>query len=357
MANQRKLDDNTTHDGAGRGAAREGHGLLQGLALCGRCGRRMSTHYRSGEQRADYQCRAQANAGDVCFQVAGQAIDDAIAKLVLDAVSPAEIELGLSLVRETERQVSEIDRQWQLRSERARYDARLAERRYKAVDPDNRVIARTLEREWEEALVALEALERDREEVRRREKLELGDADRSRILAMSKNLPAVWHAPTTTWAERKNLLRMVITDVTLSPIDVPARLTRVQVRWETGATCEFTVPRLREARETPPDAIALVRELFEAGMSDAEIAAELNRRDVRTGVHELWTVPAVQRVRYAHGLERSPSRRTPNRRADGLYSIHGIAARFDVRPNVVRYWLRRGWIVAASGGGTGHNEM
>lgn len=359
MANQRKLDDNRTNQSAAdrRGAAREGLALLQGLALCGRCGRRMSTRYRGTDRHGDYQCRAQANAGDVCFAVAAMTIDEMIAKLLLEAVNPVELELGLAVVHETERQVNEVEGQWKLRVERARYDARLAERRYKAVDPDNRVIARTLEREWEETLLALEALEREHDEVRRRVQLEIGDQDRARILALARDLPAVWRASTTTQAERKNLLRMVITDVTLSPIDAPARMTRVQVRWETGAVSDFTVPRLREGRATSPDAIDLVRVLFEDGKSDTEIAAELNRRELRTGVHEPWTVPAVQRVRYDHGLNRTQdSRRTPDRRADGLYSIHGIAARFDVRPGVVRYWVRKGWIEPVEGRGTGHTQ-
>jgi DNA invertase Pin-like site-specific DNA recombinase len=223
----------STADWFVRLSAREGLALLQGLALCGRCGRRMSTRYRGMDRHGDYQCRAQANAGDVCFAVAATAIDETIAKLLLEAVNPVELELGLAVVHETERQVNEVEGQWKLRVERARYDARLAERRYKAVDPDNRVIARTLEREWEETLLALEALEREHDEVRRRVQLELGDQDRARILALARDLPAVWRASTTTQAERKNLLRMVITDVTLSPIDAPARMTRVQVRWET----------------------------------------------------------------------------------------------------------------------------
>jgi hypothetical protein len=228
MANQHKLDDNRTNHTAAnrRGAAREGLALLQGLALCGRCGRRMGTQYRGTDHHGDYQCRARAHAGDVCFQVAATAIDEAITKLLLEVVNPDEIELGLAVVRETERQVSEVERQWTLRLERARYDARLAERRYKVVDPDNRVTARTIEREWEETLVALEALEREHADVRRREQLELGDQDHARILALARDLSAVWHASTTTQAERKNLLRIVITDVTLTPIDAPTRMTR-----------------------------------------------------------------------------------------------------------------------------------
>jgi hypothetical protein len=317
----------------------------------------MSTRYLGTDHHGSYQCRTQAPAADVCFAVAAAAIDEAVAKLLLEVVNAVDIELGLAVVHETERQVSEVERQWKLRLDRAHYDARLAERRYKAVDPDNRVIARTLEREWEETLVALEALERECAVVRQREKLELGETERANILALSRDLPSVWHAPTTTVAERKNLIRMVISDITLSPVDVPTRMTRVQVRWETGATSDFTVPRFHKACATPPDAIEFVRVLFNDGKSDLEIVTELNRRELRTGMHEPWTVPAVQRVRYAQGLGRSQSsRRSPERRADGLYSIHGVAARFGVRPGVVRYWVHQGWLVPTEGRGKGDTQ-
>jgi len=251
---------------------------------------------------------------------------------VLAAVQPPEIELALAVVREAERQGSDIDRQWRLRLERARYEAQLAERRYKAIDPDHRVVARTLEREWNDTLTALEQLEGEYHEVRRREKIELSADDRARILALAKDLPAVWHAETTTPAERKNLLRLVVHEVTVRPIEVPAHQVRVQVLWQTGAVSDFTLPRPGKytAQATPQTTIELVRDLYLVQQhSDAEIAAELNRRGLTTGVSRAWDVPAVRRVRYAVGLYRpsSKSRRSPDRNADGLWSMHAVAAR------------------------------
>jgi DNA invertase Pin-like site-specific DNA recombinase len=360
MANQRKIEDNRTHHPSAdkRGAAREGRALLQGLALCGRCGRRMSTRYRGGDRHGQYQCRPPNTGGDVCFSVTAGAIDEAVAKLLLEVVQPPEIELGLAVVREVERQAGEVERQWKLRLDRARYDAQLAERRYKAVDPDNRVVARNLEGEWEEKLRAIEEIEREYQDVRRREKVELGDKDRARILSLSKDLSSVWHAPTTTEAERKNLLRMVVSDATLSPVEVPARLTRIQVRWGTGAVSDFTVPRRSpgEGRLPSPEVMPLLRALFAGGTKDAEIAVELNRRDLRTGAGKHWDEPAVQRVRYHHGLHRvsAKARRPLDQRADGLYSIHGVAARLQVKPGRVRYWVSSGLLQAVEGGGTGH---
>jgi DNA invertase Pin-like site-specific DNA recombinase len=362
MTNQKKLDDNRTTPTAPdrRGAAREGSGLLQGLVLCGRCGHRLSTRYCGRQGRATYMCHPNVGRG-TCWSVSAPAIDRAVSQLFLDAIQPPEIELSLAVLRAAEHQAGEVDRQWTLRLERARYEAHLAERRYKAIDPDHRVVARTLEREWNDKLVELEQVEREYHEVRHREALDLSEEDRARILALAKDLPAVWHAETTTPAERKNLLRMVVREVTVSPIEVPARLTRVQVLWQTGAVSDFTVSRKDKytAQATPAETLALIRELYVTEKKDdGEIAAELNRRGLRTGLNRSWTVPAVRRARYGESIYRpSPkARRPPDRRSDGLSSVHALAARAGVKPAVIRYWARTGALepVAHHGPGRPH---
>ena len=163
--------------------------------------------------------------------------------LLFKVLQPADIDLSLAVVRDAERQDAQIERQWHLRLERARYDARLAERRYKAVDPENRTVSRTLEREWNEKLEALASAERDFQAVRSRELVELTDETRARIRALAKDVPRVWSAPSTTQEERKNIVRMLVEAVTLSPIDVPRRMTRIQVLWVTGAVTELQAPR------------------------------------------------------------------------------------------------------------------
>jgi hypothetical protein len=313
----------------------------------------MGTRYQGTLRRAQYECRTQTkHLGDksVCWTVSGSAIDEAVAKLFLEAVQPPEIELGLAVVREAERQAGEVDRQWKLRLDRLHYEARLAERRYKAVDPDNRVVARTLEREWNDKLRELDEIEREHIDVRRREKVDLTDEDRSRILALAKDLSRVWNAETTTHAERKNLLRMLVREVTITPVDVPARMTRVQVLWQTGAITDFTIPRRSQfsALATPSETIALIRELVAKNKSDIEIARELNRRGLQTGVSRPWGAKSVRWVRCRHGLRRKhvapPSVRKPDRRSDGLYSVHGVATRFGVTDHIVHYWVAKGWL-------------
>jgi DNA invertase Pin-like site-specific DNA recombinase len=361
MANQKKLDENRTYDKdkGHRGASREGQALLQGLALCGRCGRRMSTRYQGSHHRIQYQCRPNhVTLGMLCWSVAGDKIDRAVEKLFLSAVVPKDIDLSLSLVRETKRQVQEVEAQWKLRTERLQYEAKLAERRYKAIDPDNRVVARTLEREWEEKLQELENVQREREQTLKREKAELTEQDRAQLLRLAKDLRTVWDSEITTHAERKNLVRMLIREITLSPIEVPQRMTRVQVYWQTGAVSELTVNREDKytAQATTKETLALIRKLFEQKQSDEKIAVELNQNQMKRKVNRPWDATAVQRIRYSYGLHRSSSksRRAPARRSDGLYSIHGISEYFEVTPAHVRSWVHTEALIPVEGGGTGN---
>jgi hypothetical protein len=153
---------------------------------------------------------------------------------------------------------------------------------------------------------------------------------------------------------------MLIREVALSPIDVPQRSTRVQVLWLTGAVSDFTTARPSKltARATPPEAIELIRQFTSAQRTDAAIAAELNRRGVRSGRNHLWTAHGVRWVRWRYQIERPnasppPSVRRPDQRPDGLYSVHGVAARFQVTDHIVHYWIQRGWLKGSEGGGPG----
>lgn len=335
-----------------RGAARDGMGLLQGLVLCGRCSRRMRMRYMGRENLSYYVCdkgKWEDMACAVCWSVATPPIDEAVEKLFLETMQPPELDLSLVVAREVEKQTAEVDKQWQLRLERARYEARQAERRYRTVDAENRLVARTLERDWEDKLREVTELEREHEEVRRREHLELTDRDRKAILALAKDLPRVWRAPSTTGADRKNLLRMVIREVVLLPIDVPRRATSMQILWQTGHSTTLEVLRRGRGQHiaTSPDAVAVIRELTTVGKTDEEIAEELNHRELRTGTGKSWTAGCVLKVRVKRKLfkpkeHRYRSQPMPDRRADGAYSVRGAAKALDVTPSVIYYWNKTG---------------
>ena len=366
MANQKKLGDNwtrgRTREPEVRGAAREGKALLQGLVLCGLCGQRMYTRYFGTKQLANYLCRGGKYKDGValteCWIVSSKSLDEAVGSLFLSVIQPEEIDLSLAVTRDAERQAGEIERQWKLQLEHARYAAQLAERRYKAVDPDYRPVARTLEREWNEKLEELGRLEREYEAVRQREKVVLSDEDRQALLTLARDLPKVWHAPTTTMAERKNLLRMLIREVAISPIDIPERATRVQVLWVTGATTEITVPRPGpgSAMRTPDASVQAIRAMYDKGLTDAAIAAEMNRRKLPSGWRRTWTVASVAWVRKQNDMPKQLGGGTkylPLKREDGMYSVKGVADLLEMPVPRVWAWVRQGHLSPAEGGGTG----
>jgi hypothetical protein len=215
--------------------------------------------------------------------------------------------------------------------ERALYEARLAERRYKVVDPEMRVVARTLEREWNEKLSELERLENEYQEARRLKKVDLTDEDRALVLALAKDLSRVWNAKSTTNAERKNLLRILIREVILSPCgdERRARSIRIQVVWLTGAVSDFTVAaHPPNPWTTPEESIQIIRDLFSQGRSDAQIVAELTRRGLHTGTHRPWNKSAVRAVRNRLGMRRwtlsRQGRRRLKRLSDGSGATSGI---------------------------------
>lgn len=355
MANEDKLHQNRNNFFVPeqRGAAREGEALLPGLLLCGRCGHRMSVRYQGNLPQ--YECQApMRNLGGSgrCWTVPGRVIDEAVAHAFLQAASPSEIELSLAVARAADTQAGELDRQWKLRMERLRYEAKLAERRYKAVDPDNRVVARTLERDWEERLQEIERAERELQDVRRREKIELSDADRDKVLALARDLPRVWRAATTAPAQRKTMLRMLVREVCLTPVDLPRRQTRVQILWETGTVTELLVdrPSRETACATPELAAARIRVLVEEGWNTEAIAADLNAGGLRTGKGRAWDIAAVRRAKVKLGLKGPPPNQPlPPRREDGAWSTQGVAARLGVTVNIVHYWVGRGWLTPIQG--------
>jgi hypothetical protein len=288
-----------------------------------------------------------------CWSVVAGAIDREVASLLLTVVQPPQIELGLAVTREAERQAKELDEQWRLRLERARYEARLAERRYKAVDPDNRVVARALEREWEEKLRELDEVERKMADGRREKKIDLDAHDRARLLALSRNLAVVWAAPSTTMAERKNIVRTLIHEVCITPLAKRSG-TRVQILWHTGATSTLTVQRQFGGLRTSAEAKNLIAQMVRQGRRATEIAQELNARGLFTASGRPWTNNDVQGHCKYQGVrwsKRMPcSIPLPERRADGLYSTRGVAAQLGVSVRSVRYWVQRRWLKNAEGG-------
>ncbi len=249
VANQKRMAENgprrTGRDGPG--AVREGRALLQGVLLCGCCGNRITVRYsgHDGKYGSYFCARLQQDAiASYCLHLYTRNLDQPIVDLVLRTLTRDELLNATEVVEIAEQQDAAVEQQWNLRLERARYETKRAERQYDACDPDNRVVARTLETRWNEKLEELENLEREHERMRQTRKLELSDVDRRRLLELAENLPRLWHAKTTTDRDRKLLLRMLIKEISVRAIDVPRAALRAKVLWHTQAVTELEIDRL-----------------------------------------------------------------------------------------------------------------
>jgi DNA invertase Pin-like site-specific DNA recombinase len=348
LRNQQRLDDNCTIRGNDRrGAVRQGHALLQGVVLCGRCGRRMSVRYTRNGTTPSYECNQvhKQQGGRTCQFVRGDAVDAAVARLFLEALQPAQLEVSLATLEQIEDQARQLERQGQLRLERARYEADLARRRFLAVDPDNRLVARNLEKDWNEKLAVVEQLEREQRAASAGVAPGLSPQERQRILDLAEDLPALWHAPTTTPAERKQLLRLLIKDVTLTK---GATTVTVAVRWQTEVCTAVEVPRPPrscDARRTPAAVVGRVRVLA-ADHTDRQIAERLNAEGQKSGRGGPFTANKVQWIRYVHqissGCPEGPAACKQGERGDGRCSAQAAAKALNVTVSTIADWCKSG---------------
>jgi DNA invertase Pin-like site-specific DNA recombinase len=348
LANQRQLDDNRTWRAeAHRGAVREGPSLLQGIVLCGSCGRRMSIRYQRDGSLLMYECnQAHRQLGTkTCQTMRGDRIDRAVVQCFLEAIQPAHLEVALSALDSLEARAKQVEQQWQRQIERAQYEADLARRRYQAVDPDNRLVARSLEREWNEKLAEIEKLEREYALGPQPAALLLTAAQREQIRSLAHDLPTIWHAPTTTFAQRKQLLRWLIKDVTLSK---RGNVIDVAIRWQTEALTSLVIPRYKmswEERQTSPHVVERVKELSPT-CTNTQIAALLNEEGEQAGMGGSFTVSKIEWIRYAYhipaGCPERPKAAPTGQRGDGRYSAKAAAELLNVDVSTIADWCKTG---------------
>jgi len=331
LSNQRQLDDNRTWRAEEhRGAIREGPSLRPRIVLCGGCGRRMTIRYQRTGTLLMYECHQIHSqlAGKTCQTLRGDRVDQAIVQCFLEAIQPAQIEVALSALDQVEARARQLDQQWHRQTERVQYEADLARRRYKAVDPEHRLVARSLEREWNEKLAEVERLKREYARTPKPAALSLSPAQREQIRRLAQDLPAVWQAPTTTFAQRKQLIRWLIKDVTLSK---RGNVIDLAIRWQTAALTHRAIPRHKkswELSQTSQQVVSRVRELAPTH-PDTQIAALLNAEGKVAGKGGVFTASKVEWIRYAYAIPlccpERPGAAPTGQRGDGRYSARAAA--------------------------------
>ena len=339
-----KLHQNAMAYGIDRrhGPAREGPALLQGRAVCGVCGNRMTVRYhRRGEQLVpDYFCnRNYMEHGEkVCQIIPGAGIDAAVGNLLLEAMTPMSIEISLAVQQEIQSQLDEADQLRYKQVERARYEADCARRRYMRVDPENRLVADSLEAEWNEKLRALAAAQEDYERKRCDDRKLLDQIRQEKLLSLSENFPVIWDDPKTPHRERKRMVALLIEDVTL----LKKEQIIIQVRFRAGATTTVKIPlplNAWQGRKTAEHVLAKMDDLLNH-YTDSEVAQKLNQLGLKTGAGGNFTTKNVRWARYANGLKSYPQRL----KAAGMLTTKQVADKFGVCETTIKNWREKGQI-------------
>lgn len=346
LANQQRLAQNQTNGcpGATGSAAREGPALLQGLLVCGQCGRRLSPRY-VGEHGLIvwYECnwRRRELAGKSCCSVRGDLLDEAVAQRILSALVPAQVEIALAALAEVEQRDQARDHQWQLKIQRIEYEGQLAQRRFEEVDPANRLVAATLEQRWEQALRELETLRQQYQQYQEKQTPPLSPEQQTQVRLLANDLPRLWQAVTTTAKDRKRILRLLLKDITLEkrPATHQAIL---HLRWQGGANEDLMVelPLKAADRWRYPEALVnKVRQLAQQ-QTDQQIALALNQEGLQSAKGRAFTASMVA---WTRGQHRIPA---PVLQQPGELTVRQLSQKFAVSQHVVYYWLEKGLVTA-----------
>jgi DNA invertase Pin-like site-specific DNA recombinase len=327
------------------GPPREGPALLQGRVVCGLCGSRMHVHYntrRSGELVTNYVCAGRTRLfGDpLCQSVLGKGIDAAVGQLLVEAVTPLALELSLAVQAEIAARHVEADRLRHRQVERAHYEADRARHRYMQVDPANRLVADSLEADWNAKLRDLAEAQQSYEHQRTADRLSVDEGERRRILALAADFPSVWRDPKTPQRERKRMLALLIEDVTL----IKQREITAAVRFRGGASTTLTLPRpltAQQMRATHAEVRQAIDTLLDE-YTDAQVAHILNERGLSTGAGDVFDPVGVQWVRFSAKLKSLKERLLEA----GMLTSKQISAKCGIGRTTLGRWRANGHIKA-----------
>jgi Recombinase zinc beta ribbon domain len=315
--------------------------LLQGLLLCGGCGRRLSPRYTGNAGIYPiYECTARHQDTiyrKECISIRAGLLDQAISRRVLEVLQPEQFEIALRALKELEERSESIDRQWRMRIEPLEYQAQLAQRRYEEVDPSYRLVAATLEKRWNEALEELQRLKDDYQKHRQQQGFELTTQQKAALLALAEDLPRLWQVKTTSAKDRKRMLRLLIKDVTVEKRRNEPKAF-LHIRWQGGALEDLSVdlPLPMPDRLRYSETILTQVRTLASTTTDQHIAAVLNEQQLRSATGKAFTKSMIQWIRYHYEIP-APVFKRPEE-----LTVNDLARRFSVSIGVLHYWIQRG---------------
>ena len=342
--NQQRLKENKSVLGLGadkqKCSAREGSALLQGMAICGKCGSRMTVRYSmpGGKIHPNYKCEKLLAhyGGPSCQYVTGINVDAAVGQLLLETMTSLNLDVALAVEAELQSRIQEADKLRKQQVDRARYEMELAQRRYLRVDPDNRLVADSLEAAWNNKLCALQVAQEEYERQCQRDRRVLDEQKKREIRSLANDFPQIWNNPKTPNRERKRLIRLLIDDVTL----VKTKQIEIHVRFKGGATKTLFVPLSKNAcmlAKTDPVVIEKIDRFLDK-YTDKQIAEKLNAQGVRSGKGNPFHSISVYHLRRQYSLKS----RYERLREAGMLSKHEMAQRLGISDDSVNAWRRKG---------------
>jgi len=350
--NRQRMDANRSRSQS-MGAVRDGPALLAGLAACGRCGKKMTVQYQrgpGGKLHPVYVCsRGKSDyAAGQCQQLAGPCVDAYVTDLLLQAMAPAALEVSLAAAEQAGAQRAQVDRIWRQRLERADFAAGRARRQYQLAEPENRLVARQLEKDWETALAERQRPGEEYDRFTAARPRTLTAAEREQIRALAADLPAVWKAPTTSNADRKQLIRHLVEQVRITVLGASEKVD-VEVTWAGGHRTSAQITRpvacLTQLSYYPQLAVR-ARELADGGCTIAQIAERLNAEGFRPPKRiPAFTPNAVSDLLRALGIQRShiPARGNRPALARHEWWLRDLAEHLGMSEVTLDAWVRRGW--------------
>ncbi len=320
----------------------QGPALLQGLVMCGICGQRMTVRYhkRSGRLDTNYLCQRHGieHAQPICQSVPGVGIDQAIGELLVQMIEPVTLEVALTVQQELQSRLEEADHLRHQQVERARYEADLAQNRYMQVDPNNRLVADSLEADWNQKLRALTQAQEQYEQQCQADRVVFDEQRKARVLSLAADFPKLWRDPQTPDRERKRMVRLMIEDVTL----IKAKQITAHVRFKGGSTQTLTLSiplSAGEARRTGDDVVGEIDRMLDHH-TDAQIASRLNQRGLRSGTGGAFTPKIVSRIRRNYQLKSHRDRL----RDAGMLTLAELAEQLSVTSGTIKTWRNHGML-------------
>jgi excisionase family DNA binding protein len=342
---QKQIEKNTSPPKSQAGAVREGSALLQGLARCGKCGRSMSpTYHAKGKKSYPYYIcnvayRSLNQSKHYCQTIGGRRVDRAVSDAFLKALAPSSANVHLNALHQLQHQEDMAVEQLELQRERAQYEAERAFRQFDAVEPENRLVARTLEKQWNDSLRRVEEVKERIWQHKNTSHLRLSKSEEGELQRFAHNLPAIWNAPTTTDKDRKRLLQLAIKEVQLKKED---RQVFVKILWIGGAVSERIVhlPKTRSSRYTSPDMIELIGQLAQK-FTDEQIARILIRQGQKTATGLTFNAAKIRSLRFNYSI---PCYRKPKGQQPKTYTAEQAAQSLQVSVPTIYSWLKAGFI-------------